>query len=149
MSAIGMQKVSTPVLGSCGLPGSLVEDWSPLFGPLLPMGQVSGSWQYDHTESMKMERVTVTLPEDLVREIDRREKNRSKFVLEAVRSELDHRRRIELKRSLANRHPELTWEGLEEWMRGLPHVDAEGLVDPGAGQGVRWVQGEGWVGDVE
>ena len=32
-----------------------------------------------------MERVTVTLPMDLVRDIDRREKNRSKFVAEVVR----------------------------------------------------------------
>ena len=40
-----------------------------------------------------VERVTVTLPNDLVRDIDRREKNRSKFVAEAVRHELDRRRR--------------------------------------------------------
>jgi metal-responsive CopG/Arc/MetJ family transcriptional regulator len=36
-----------------------------------------------------VERVTTTLPEDLVRDIDRREKNRSRFVAEAVRRELD------------------------------------------------------------
>lgn len=38
-----------------------------------------------------LERVTVTLPQDLVRDIDRREKNRSKFVAEAVRRELVYR----------------------------------------------------------
>jgi metal-responsive CopG/Arc/MetJ family transcriptional regulator len=34
-----------------------------------------------------IERVTVTLPGDLVGDIDRREKNRSKFIAEAVRRE--------------------------------------------------------------
>ncbi len=53
-----------------------------------------------------VERVTVILPNDLVRAIDRREKNRSKFVAEAVRNELDRRRRAELRRSLHNPHPE-------------------------------------------
>ena len=38
-----------------------------------------------------VERVTVTLSDELVREIDRREKNRSMFVAEAVRLELDRR----------------------------------------------------------
>ena len=36
-----------------------------------------------------VDRVTVTLPNELLRDIDRREKNRSKFVAEAVRNELD------------------------------------------------------------
>ena len=53
-----------------------------------------------------VERVTVTLPNHLVRDIDRREKNRSKFVAEAVRHELDRRRRAELRRSLQNPHSE-------------------------------------------
>ncbi len=53
-----------------------------------------------------IDRVTVTLPNDLVGEIDRREKNRSKFIAEAVRNELDRRRRDELRRSLDNPHPE-------------------------------------------
>jgi Arc/MetJ-type ribon-helix-helix transcriptional regulator len=95
-----------------------------------------------------VERVTVTLPDDLVRDIDRREKNRSKFVVEAVRRELDRRRRDELRRSLQNPHPEsadLAERGLEEWSRGLPEEDAEALVDSSAGKAVRWVPGEGWV----
>jgi hypothetical protein len=93
-------------------------------------------------------RVTVTLPIDLVREIDRREKNRSKFVADAVRQELDRRRREELRRSLQNPHPdfaELADEGLEAWRRSLPEEDAEGLVDNRVGKPVRWVFGEGWV----
>jgi Arc/MetJ-type ribon-helix-helix transcriptional regulator len=97
-----------------------------------------------------LERVTVTLPDDLVRDIDRLEKNRSKFVAEAVRRELDRRRRDELRRSLQNPHPEsveLAEEGLEEWSRGLPEENAEALVDISAGKAVRWVPGEGWVED--
>lgn len=99
---------------------------------------------------MGVERVTVTLPEDLVRDIDRREKNRSRFIAEAVRQELDRRRRAELRRSLQNPHPEsadLAEQGLEEWSRGLPEEDAEALLDSGAGKAVRWVPGEGWVED--
>lgn len=95
-----------------------------------------------------VERVTVTLPNDLVRDIDRREKNRSKFVAEAVRRELDRRRRAELRRSLQNPHAEsaeLADQGLEEWTRGLPEEDAEALVDRSSGKAIRWVPGEGWV----
>jgi Arc/MetJ-type ribon-helix-helix transcriptional regulator len=97
---------------------------------------------------VSVERVTVTLPNELVRDIDRREKNRSKFVAEAVRNELDRRRREELRRSLQNPHPEsavLAEQGLEEWARGLPEEDAEALVDGSAGKPVQWVPGVGWV----
>jgi Arc/MetJ-type ribon-helix-helix transcriptional regulator len=93
-------------------------------------------------------RVTVTLPDDLIKDIDRREKNRSKFVAEAVRHELHRRRRAELRRSLQNPHPEsaeLAEQGFQEWARGLPEEDTEALVDSGAGKPVRWVPGEGWV----
>lgn len=96
------------------------------------------------------ERVTVTLPDNLLRDIDRRERNRSKFVAEAVRREIDRRRRAELRRSLANPHPDtagLVEQGLEEWSRDLPEEDAEALVISGAGKPVRWVPGEGWVED--
>lgn len=95
-----------------------------------------------------VERVTVTLPNDLVKDIDRQEKNRSKFVAEAVRHELDRRRRAELRRSLQNPHPEsvqLAEQGLDEWTRGLPEEDTEALVDSSAGQPVRWIPGEGWA----
>src|SRR5512133_1901997 len=95
-----------------------------------------------------VERVTVTLPDDLVRDIDRRERNRSKFIAEAVRRELDRRRRAELRRSLRNPHPEsaeVAELGLEEWTRGLPEEDTQALVDMSAGKSVRWVPGEGWV----
>jgi hypothetical protein len=95
-----------------------------------------------------IERITVTLPMDLIRDIDRLERNRSKFVANAVRRELDRRRREELRRSLQNPHPEsagLADEGLEAWSRGLPEEDAESLVDNSAGKAVQWVAGAGWV----
>lgn len=103
----------------------------------------------------EIERVTVTLPHSLVRDIDRREKNRSKFVAEAVRNELERRRREELRRSLRNPHaeslstgesgPALSEQGFADWALGLPAEDVEGLVDSSAGRPVRWVAGEGWV----
>ena len=84
-----------------------------------------------------MDRVTITLPTDLVREIDQREKNRSKFIAEAVRNEL-----------VDNPHPEsaeLAEQGLEEWARDLPAEDSAALVDSNAARPIRWVPGEGWV----
>lgn len=95
-----------------------------------------------------VERVTVSLPNDLVRDIDRLENNRSKFVAEAVRRELDRRLRAELRRSLKNPHPEtaeLAEQGFEEWAGGLPEEDVEALVNSRAGKPVRWVPGKGWV----
>ena len=97
-----------------------------------------------------VERVTVNLPDDLVKEMDRQNKNRSQFVADAVRRELDHRRRLDLRRSLENPHPEtaeLAEQGIEEWARLLPDEDAESLVDPSALRPIRWVPGEGWVAD--
>ncbi|HUA20302.1 MAG TPA: ribbon-helix-helix domain-containing protein [Bryobacteraceae bacterium] len=93
------------------------------------------------------ERVTITLPNGLVKDIDRLETNRSKFVAEAVRRELDRRRRAELRRSLRNPHPESATfvdEGFDEWARSLPQEDAEGLVNSRGGKPLRWKPGEGW-----
>ena len=94
------------------------------------------------------ERVTVTLPADLVRDIDRLEKNRSRFIQEAARRELERRRRDLLARSLRSPHPEsaeLAEAGFGEWASSLPEEDAAGLVDPRAGTEIRWVPGEGWT----
>ena len=99
-----------------------------------------------------VERVTVTLPIDLLKDIDRREKNRSKFVVQAIRHELARRRRADLHRSMRNPHPEgveLAQQGFDEWVRGLPEEDAGALVDPSAGKAIRWIPGEGWVESLD
>lgn len=95
-----------------------------------------------------MSRVTVTLPADLVDEIDRLEKNRSKFVLEGVRREIQRRRRDALRRSLRSPHPEsaqLAEDGFEAWAGGLPDEAAGDLVNLEGGTAVRWVPGRGWL----
>lgn len=96
---------------------------------------------------MATERVTISFPPELVRSIDRLERNRSKFIQEAVQRELEHRRRLELERSLRNPHPETlpTAElGLEVWGAGLGDPPGDDLLDPAAGTQVAWVPGEGW-----
>ena len=93
-----------------------------------------------------MKRVTVTLPDEVVEEIDRRESNRSKLVLEASLRELESRRREELRRSLANPHPDsdrVAEAGIEEWGRGALPEDQD-LLDSDAGRHVRWIPGQGW-----
>ena len=94
------------------------------------------------------ERVTITLPADLVRDIDRLEKNRSRFLQEAARHELERRRRDLLQHSLRSPHPdtaEVAEAGFQEWASSLPEEDTTGLVDLRAGKEVRWVPGEGWT----
>jgi hypothetical protein len=107
--------------------------------------------EYDHTLSHTMvmsttERVTVTLSAELVERIDRLERNRSRFIAEAVEHELTRRRRDALLDSVHNPHPEtadLADAGLGAWTADLP--DDEGLVDVTGGTAVLWVEGEGWV----
>jgi hypothetical protein len=94
------------------------------------------------------ERVTVTLPADLVRDIDRLEKNRSRFIQEAARRELERRRRESLERSLQSPRPDmadLAEAGFDDWASSLPDEDAASLVDLRSGTEVRWVPGEGWT----
>ena len=95
------------------------------------------------------ERVTVTLPAELVDRIDRLERNRSRFVAEAVRNELARRRRAELQRSLARPHPESVEHaelGLDAWGVDLPEGD-DVLVDATAGVAIRWDEDSGWRED--
>lgn len=92
------------------------------------------------------ERVTVSLSAELVEEIDRLERNRSRFIAEAVEHELARRRRESLLSSVSSPHPEtadMTDPGLPDWTADLP--DEEGLVDIAGGTVVRWVEGQGWV----
>ena len=97
---------------------------------------------------MVRERVTVTLPAEILKNIDRQERNRSKFILMAVQHELQRRRREELRRSLRSPHPESveTAElGLAEWTSRLPDEAGVDVLDPSAGKEIRWVPEEGWV----
>jgi len=97
------------------------------------------------------ERVTVTLPVELVRSIDEHERNRSRFIKHAVEHELARRRREGLLRSLEHPHPEaadLADAGLAEWAAPLP-AGEEVLVDLGSGRSVRWIEGRGWVEEPE
>lgn len=92
------------------------------------------------------ERVTITLPADLLGEIDQLERNRSRFIAEAVQHEVARRRRDALLQSIRSPHPETTQPvdtGLSDWTSELP--DDEGLVDPTGGSAVRWVEGQGWI----
>jgi hypothetical protein len=65
-----------------------------------------------------IERVTVTLPAELLRGIDGFEQNRSRFIAEAVEHELARRRREKLVQSLQSPRPE-SWDmddaGLLDW----------------------------------
>ena len=92
------------------------------------------------------ERVTVTLRSDLLEEIDRVERNRSRFIAQAVEHELQRRRRAALLQSVANPHPETTELadiGIGDWVTDLPKEND--LVDLSTGTAVRWVEGRGWV----
>ncbi len=93
------------------------------------------------------ERVTVTLPIELIESIDRLERNRSRFITEAVEHELVRRRRESLQRSLENPHAEaaeITALGLADWGASTS-ADDHDLLDASAGKPVRWIEGRGWV----
>jgi hypothetical protein len=89
---------------------------------------VGGGLRMILTRRMKMgsmERVTVTLP-----------------------NELQRRRWDELRQSLDNPHPEtseLAEQGLDDWATGLPEEDTEALIVATGGEPIQWVPGEGWV----
>ena len=92
------------------------------------------------------ERVTVTMPAELVAGIDRVERTRSRFIADAVRHELKRRQRQVVLRSLEEPHPDslITAElGLDEWSQGLPAGDLN-LLDPSAGVPLQWSGEQGW-----
>ena len=94
-----------------------------------------------------MQRVTITLPETVLHEVDREARNRSRFVLGAIRRELRRRRREGLRRSLEAPHEEsnaLAEAGFDEWAASLPDESAADLVRTGGGRPVRWTRGTGW-----
>jgi len=89
--------------------------------------------------------VTITLPSDLLEEVDQLERNRSRFIAEAVQHEVTRRRRAALMQSVQSPHPETTQlvDAGPDWTPELP--DDEGLLDPAGGTAVRWVEGQGWI----
>ena len=93
------------------------------------------------------ERVTVTLPRELVADIDRRERNRSRFIREAVRRELERRKREAFRSSLSQPHEECAEVeelGIEEWL-GAPDAEADQLLDLDAGVDICWKPESGWT----
>jgi len=101
-----------------------------------------------HTDLMAAAaRITVTLAAELVEGIDRLERNRSRFIAEAVARELARCRREALLSSVRSPHPETTDlaadSGLGDWTADL--LDDEGLVDLSGGTAVRYVEGQGWL----
>src|SRR5206468_6155237 len=101
----------TSMRGESASPSSLASH--TIAGPLCMTRwpPTSQELRYDHTlvHTLSMrasERVTVTLRSDLLEEIDRMERNRSRFIAEAVEHELKRRRREALLQSVVNPHPE-------------------------------------------
>ena len=98
---------------------------------------------------MPMGRVTVTLPAEILSDIDSAESNRSAFILDAVRRELSRRRRLGLRKSLQNPHEETLRNaeaGFDSWAGSLPEEELSDLVDPATLEPVRWTKGKGWTG---
>ncbi|MBT9587176.1 hypothetical protein IV102_27785 [bacterium] len=95
---------------------------------------------------MAATRVTVTLPEELMVEMDRYAENRSQFVTEAVRAELERRRKERLLQCLQHPHPEsvdMADLGFREWVCLATEEDAD-LIDPESLRNVRWDAQKGW-----
>ncbi len=89
----------------------------------------------------------MTLPRELVADIDRRERNRSRFIREAVRREMERRKREAFRSSLSQPHEESAEAeelGLEEWL-GTSGREADQLLDPDAGVDIRWKPEFGWT----
>ena len=115
-------------------------------GPPATSSSMNNKCSYRPMASALSERVTVTMQAELVAGIDRIERNRSRFIAEAVRHELKRRQRQELLRSLQEPHPDsiITAElGLETWSQGLPAGD-HNLLDPSAGVPLHWMREKGW-----
>lgn len=96
---------------------------------------------------MPTDRITVTLPRELVLELARVATNRSRFVADAIRHELERRRREALQAALESPHPEtaeMAEVGFADWAGTAAATDAD-LVDPDGGTPIRWSPEKGWV----
>ena len=95
---------------------------------------------------MSTERVTISVPSELLAAVDRRGGSRSALVQSALRHELERLEQAELRQSLEDPHPEslaLADVDIAEWAGALPAGDDD-LLDPDGGVAVRWTEGEGW-----
>lgn len=93
---------------------------------------------------MATRRLTVSLPEELVRAIDRRSSNRSAYLQRAAKHELERELRRDLERSLSSPVvDEIADAGFEEWLVAIPG-DGREIADPDQGTPVRWIEGRGW-----
>lgn len=81
--------------------------------------------------------LTITVTVQLVEAIDRVERDRNRFFAEAVAHELRRRDR----EGLAD-------AGLADCCAGVS-ADDVGLVDPSGGKAVRWIEGQGWIEELE
>jgi hypothetical protein len=100
---------------------------------------------------VSVSRITITLPEGLVERIDRLERNRSRFIADAVERELGRRVRAELRRSLEAPHPEsveLADQGLAAYRDALP-AESPDLIAPNVGVRIVWSEGAGWSPEGE
>jgi hypothetical protein len=89
-------------------------------------------------------RISIDLPDDLLQQMDRLERDRARFLLLAVRNELRRRLALELQKSVDHPHPEsreLAGLGLADW--GDPD-SGDDLLDPEAGIPVEWLPDLGW-----
>ena len=96
---------------------------------------------------MPSERMTVTLPDEMIQEIDGHERNRSRFVQRAVARELQRLRLEKLQQSLDNPHTDsqvVAESGFSEWADLGADGDQE-LLDTAAGKKVRWDSDRGWI----
>lgn len=93
------------------------------------------------------QRISVSLPEELVNEIDRSAPDRDSFVAEAVKHELTRRQKDGLQASLEYPHAKtlLVAEApLCEWPEGVPADEWSDVLDEDSGEEIRWVEGKGW-----
>ena len=94
---------------------------------------------------MGLTRVTITLPNEILQEIDREEKNRSRYILDAIEREIARRRLAALETSLENPHPEsaaLESSDVANWIQA-GEADSD-LLDVNGGTCVKWTA-DGWV----
>ncbi len=116
-----------------------------LCGPAASLRFFSGPTK--ETSMSSTAHIALDLPLELVRELDREETDRGRFIQEAIQHELQRRRQKQILHALHNPHPESAdWAelGFDDWAAHLPEEDISEWVDPDAGVEVRWTPGEGW-----